>query len=52
MEAFKKISPCLDTSLKFGQNIVEIFEALAEVLALPLCNLVNLSVKQSTSRFM
>ena len=31
----------------FGRNVLEIFEDVAEVLALPLCNLVNLSIKQS-----
>ena len=31
----------------FGRNILEFFKDGAEVLALPLCNLVNLSIKQS-----
>ena len=49
LETIKKILACLDSSKAPGLDEIssKFLKDGAEVLALPLCNLVNLSIKQS-----
>ena len=49
MKTIRKILTCLDTSKALGLDRIssKFLKDSAEVLALPLCNLVNFSIKQS-----